>query len=1182
MKLSLRILLVNFVIVLLILGSSAIAILTVMQQVLDKQRTQNIQSAVRNFSYVYSNELQKSDLDFADLLEKDLNSFMQRGTLSNSGNDFVIELNSGDGNIISRIIHSKSVNIPTGEKTIEKFLEDNPFAILKPYKDKTDILYYYGRLLLPEILDDMALGINADVAIIWDNAVAEVSNKKDNQDVFYDLNKAVNFLQKPGENKIFLESSETDDITAAISSPLQTNEVSNNLSFLIFKTNPELNEIRDTLKIIFIIIGAAGLFLSIVLTFIFTNKMRSQLSDLSSATKVVSEGDFNKRISVKTKDEIGKLGSAFNLMLDELQKNQKAKNEYAEFITLINQNPSLIEISNAALKKIINTCSFVVGAFYSVDEGEIRLISSYGLKKRDSSLETNEFYQRVISTKEQIEITSGDLLPVIPTGTVKLWIKHLLIIPIVYNNKVIAIIEFGSVENPSGEAREYLSKIQEQLAIGLTNAKAVVQLESFINELKKLNDDYQKQNVQIRKQNETLVELHNQLQQRADELEEQKQKAEESTKLKSQFLASMSHELRTPMNSILGLTELIIEKAQLNGKNKERMEVVLKSGRRLMTLINDILDLSKIEAGKMEIRDEDILLEEMIEEVKNTISPLTIEKGLELSIVRDCNTRIIINTDRTRLTQVMINLLGNAVKFTERGVVKLRISQTENNMLKFDIIDSGIGIDEEAQKIIFEEFRQIDGSTTRKYGGTGLGLAICKKIIDLLGGTISVKSKPGEGSVFSFTTPLKFGQEKQTVDSQNVNIDALRRNRQNPILVIDDDSEIRYTIGQYLISKGYEVIFAEDGEMGLQLAKEKQPFAITLDVMLPHKDGWTVLKDLKEDPETKDIPVILVSIIGDKKIGYGLGAFEYFVKPISSEKLMSAFNRLETLANKQIQKIVIVDDDELEFEKFKREFKNEKIRIEYIQDSEFAFNKIAEVQPDLIILDLMMPKIDGVSLSYKLKSSPQTKHIPIIISTAKDLTSEERTSLNNIVEDITVKSKGHPLDVLKVVRDRIKLQEDGLVMTRRNEEKAAENKSIPDEVETGNEESAKNYIGDVMIVDDDPDTLFTLNEMVQSVNCKTHLARNGIECLKMLETIKPDLVLLDIMMPEMDGFQTLKNIRANSKLEGLIVYAVTAKAMAGDKEVILKHGFNDYIPKPVNSSVITAKIEQLLSQIRSA
>jgi two-component system, chemotaxis family, sensor kinase CheA len=505
------------------------------------------------------------------------------------------------------------------------------------------------------------------VAIVWDKTVAEVSNRAANQNILYDLNKAITFLQQTGESKVYLESAEANDIAVTIASPNFTNEVTNNLSYLVFKSNPELIEIRETLKVIFLLIGIAGLFFSVILTYLLTAKMRSQITDLSNATKVVINGNFNSRITVQTKDEIGSLGNAFNLMLDELQKSQKAKSEYADFISLINQNPSLTEISNAALKKIISTCNFVVGAFYSVDEGEINLISSYGIKKRDSTYETNEFYQRVISTKEQIEITSGDLLPVIPTGTVNLWIKHLLIIPIIYNNKVIAIVEFGSVEIPTSEAREYLSKIQEQLAIGLTNAKAVVQLEAFINELKKLNDEYQKQNIQIRKQNEALVELHKQLQQRAEELEMEKQKAEESTKLKSQFLASMSHELRTPMNSILGLTELILEKSQIAGKNKERLEVVLKSGRRLMMLINDILDLSKIEAGKMEIRDEDILLEELIEEVVNTINPLTIEKGIGLEVIRNCNTRIIINTDRTRLIQVLINLMGNAVKFTEQG-----------------------------------------------------------------------------------------------------------------------------------------------------------------------------------------------------------------------------------------------------------------------------------------------------------------------------------------------------------------------------------------------------------------------------------------------------------------------------------------------------------------------------------
>ncbi len=1176
MKLSLRILLINFVIVLLILGSSAIAIFTIMQKVLNEQRTQNIQNASRNFSYVYSNEIQKSDFEFAEILESNLNNFLQKGSLVGAYNDFVIELASNDTNNFERFVFSPIVNRPKGEITLKQFLEFNPYAVIRQFKDNSGKEYYYGFIITNDILNDIAQRINADIALIWDNTVAEISNKQINQNVFYSLTMAVNHLSQSNENKIYIGSSDADEIAAIFASPNLTNEIRNNLSYLIFKSNPELIEIRDALKVIFMLIGIAGLLFSIVLTYLLTGKMRSQIIDLSNATKLVTSGDFNRRITVQTNDEIGSLGNAFNLMLDELQKNQKAKNEYAEFITLINQNPSLTEISNAALKKIINICNFVVGAFYSVDDDEITLISSYGLKKRDSTLETNEFYKRVMITKEEIEITTEDLLPVIPTGTVSLWIKHLLIIPIVYNNRVIAILEFGSIENPTSEAREYLSKIKEQLAIGVTNAKAVIQLETFIRELKKLNEEYQKQNVQIKKQNEALVELHNQLQHRAEELELEKLKAEESTRLKSQFLASMSHELRTPMNSILGLTELILEKTPLTGKNKERLEVVLKSGRRLMSLINDILDLSKIEAGKMDIRNEDVLLEEVIEEVTNTINPLTIEKGIGLEILRNCNTRIIINTDRTRLIQVLINLMGNAVKFTENGKVSLKISQAENNMLRFDVIDTGIGIDEESQKIIFEEFRQIDGSTTRKYGGTGLGLAICKKIVDLFGGTISVSSKEGQGSDFYFTIPLRYGKEKTLTNDRKVNIDILRRNKRNPILIIDDDSEIRYTIGQYLISKGYEVIFAEDGIRGFKLAKEKQPFAITLDVMLPGKDGWAVLKDLKNDPLTKDIPVIVVSILGDKNIGYGLGAFEYFVKPISSEKLLSSFQRLESLANKQIQKIVIVDDDQMEFERFKKELGSDKVRIEFIQDSEFAFNKISEVQPDLVIIDLMMPKLDGVTLSYKLKSNPLTKHIPIIISTAKDLSDEEVRSLNNVVENITVKSKDHPLDVLKVVRDRIMLQENELKF-KGNEELKIDSSDL-----TEHNDEEKDFIGEVLIVDDDPDTLFTLNEMVQASNCKTYLARSGIECLKLLESITPDLVLLDIMMPEMDGFQTLKNIRANSKFIDLIVFAVTAKAMAGDKEIILKHGFNDYIPKPVNTSIIMAKIEQALLNIKSS
>jgi CheY-like chemotaxis protein/anti-sigma regulatory factor (Ser/Thr protein kinase) len=633
------------------------------------------------------------------------------------------------------------------------------------------------------------------------------------------------------------------------------------------------------------------------------------------------------------------------------------------------------------------------------------------------------------------------------------------------------------------------------------------------------------------------------------------------------------------MNSILGLTELILEKANLTGKDKERLEVVLGSGRRLMTLINDILDLSKIEAGKMDIREEDTLIEDILEEVANSINPLVLSKKIEFNIVRNTNTKIIIYTDRSKIVQVLINLLGNAIKFTDQGSISLQIS-TVNDKLKFDVKDTGIGIPKDELKYIFEEFRQGDGSTTKKYGGTGLGLAICKKITDLLDGEISVTSKAGEGSTFSFTVPLKFVDPALPQTQKKINVKALIKNRGNPILIIDDDEEVRYTIGQYLTSRGYEVIFAEDGDKGIQMAIEEQPFAITLDVMLPKKDGWSVLKELKENPGTKDIPIIMLSILGEKNIGYGLGAFEYFVKPISADKILSAFSRLESLANKRIQKIVIVDDDELEFEKFKKEFGNDELRIEYIQDSEYAFSKIAEVQPDLIIIDLMMPKIDGVTLSYKLKSNLKTKHIPILISTAKDLSDDERKSLNTIVENIAVKSKGHPLDVLKIVRDRIQMQEINSIPAEEEEEGVGNNgnnghtKTEPTKVQEN--------LPAVMIVDDDPATLFTIDEIVQSCGCSTRLAKNGIECLKLLEEATPDLVLLDIMMPEMDGFQTIKNIRENEKWQNLTVYAISAKAMSSDREIIIKQGFNDFVPKPVNATSLSSKIKRLISQPKAS
>lgn len=1181
MKISLRILLINFLIVVVIITSAAVAFYSLMYNVISQKQSEQLLYSVNNFTFRFNEEIQSTDEAFGEFLKKNSSSFLPDDLDGEKKLDFILKTSGKQSFEVIDKTGKKDLLSLLNNNDLKSFFNQNPHLLIREFQAQDGSYYYYGRAINAEFLTQLAKKINSEIAFVINNSAIEISNAPANLNHTFALNEAYLNLSTKSNFEIYHSEKDKSDLLVTIYRANILYNPNKKVEFLIFSSLSAATSLSDNIKEVLMIIGLSGIVLSLILTLLFTSKLRRQITELSEATEKTKRGDFKNKIKIKSTDEIGKLGEAFNLMLDELEKNQRAKNEYSEFISLINQNPTLSEITDAALKKIVGTCHFTTGALFTVEDDTLHLKSSHGINPEQININKNiNFYKPVIERKETLEINSSDLLPIVETGIFKIEIKNLLVLPVIYNNNVIAVLELGSVDKPSSEAKEYLSKIQEQLAIGITNANALVQLENFIAELKQLNVDYQQQNIQVRKQNESLLELHQRLKEKADELAIQKQKAEESTQLKSQFLASMSHELRTPMNSILGLTELIIEKSSLDDKNKERLQVVYKSGKRLMNLINDILDLSKIEAGKMELREEDVLLEEILEEVETTINPLVTEKSLEFNIIRDTNTRILVNTDRGKITQVLINLLGNAIKFTHQGSIELKISTTVEKMLQFDVKDTGIGISEENQKIIFEEFRQIDGSTTRRYGGTGLGLAITKKIIELLKGKIWLKSESERGSTFSFTVPLIPAQAKTLTAEVQVNINTLIKNRSNPILVIDDDPEVRYTIGQYLISKGYSVEYAENSDDGIKKAIELQPFAITLDIMMPDKDGWTVMKELKENEETKDIPVILISITGDKNLGYGLGAFEFFIKPLSADKLLSALGRLEMLAHKSIQKVVIVDDDELEFEKFKREFKNDNIRIEYIQDSEFAFNKIAEVQPDLIIVDLMMPKIDGITLSHKLKSSSKTKHIPIIISTAKDISDEEKKSLSNIVDDITIKSKGHPLDVLKVVRDRIKLQE--ISYLNESSYSTAPKSDSPKIVETKSKEDENSSPrGEIVIVDDDPDTLFTINEIVRSLNFKTKLARSGMECLQILQKQTPDLILLDIMMPAMDGFQTLKNIKANDKWKSIPVYAVTAKAMTGDKEIIIKSGFDDYIPKPVNSAIISFKIEQLLLKIKS-
>lgn len=760
MKISHRIILVNLLIVAIVLGSAAIAFYSIMYNTLTSQQSKNIVNSSRNFIFTYRTFIDDLDEEFWNYAKSNTELLFSSRILSGNINDFFLEASTIDSQIITRYSAKSWVEIPK-KLSIDEFVKLNPYAIINLKPMQGNKICYFGKIINNNVLDDFSQRIGSDVALIWDNFAAEVSNSSNNFQYIFLLGEAHKSLRQKSDLEVFIGDGEASDIIAAGYKIDKPTKFGNELSFLFFKSLSEASDLRQTLTEILILIGVVGIIIALILSYVLTHRMRLRIGELNLATAQTSAGNFNMRIADTSNDEIGNLGKAFNLMLDELQKNQKAKNEYSEFITLINKNASLTEISNAALKKILDTCGFLVGALYSVDDDEVSLICTYGLNSAVNNRERNEFFRNIIQSREAVEIDSENSLPIVQTGLVDLKINYLLLLPVIYNSKVIAILELASINKPSNEAKDYLEKIQEQLAIGLTNAKALVQLENLVSELKTLNDEYQKQNIQIKKQHDTLLEMSNQLKTKAEELAFQKERAEDSTRLKSEFLASMSHELRTPMNSILGLTELILDKAQLSGKNRERLEVVLKSGKRLMNLINDILDLSKIEAGKMEIREDDILLEELIEEVTATAQPLAKEKGLTFNVKRSCNTRMIINTDKGKINQVLINLIGNAVKFTHKGNIELGVSILSDRTVQFSVSDTGIGISDEDKKLIFEEFRQLDGTTARKYSGTGLGLAISKKIVDLLGGKISVASFLGQGSVFSVSFPIKYSQEKK-------------------------------------------------------------------------------------------------------------------------------------------------------------------------------------------------------------------------------------------------------------------------------------------------------------------------------------------------------------------------------------------------------------------------------------
>jgi PAS domain S-box-containing protein len=514
-----------------------------------------------------------------------------------------------------------------------------------------------------------------------------------------------------------------------------------------------------------------------------------------------------------------------------------------------------------------------------------------------------------------------------------------------------------------------------------------------------------------------------------EELAVAKNLAEQANQAKSTFLANMSHELRTPMNAILGYSEMLMEEAEDLNQNGfiPDLKKIHQSGTHLLALINGVLDLSKIESGKMEAFAEEVDLNTLIDEVSATAHPLLEKNKNSLTIERG-NVLGVAYQDMTKLRQILFNLLSNAAKFTHEGTVTLEVNCNEQagvNWLTIEVSDTGIGIAENKIEHVFEEFAQADDSTTRDYGGTGLGLAISRRFCKLLGGDLSIHSKLGEGSTFTVRIPAILpGTEPQissveiSQETSDIDLESIRDVEPgSTILVIDDDAEACEIIEHFLVKDGFNVVVATSGKQGLQLAHELQPAAITLDVMMPSMDGWTVLRTLKADPELHNIPVIMLSMIDDRTRGYSLGAVDYLTKPVDRALLHKTLSRYYCTDGNC--PVLLVEDDVKTREIMAHTLEKNGWKVSEASNGQEALNKMLDVQPQLILLDLMMPVMDGFGFLAEMRTKPEWQNIPVIVITAKDLTAEDRDRLSGCVEEVLEKNAYSREQLLKQIREAV-------------------------------------------------------------------------------------------------------------------------------------------------------------------
>ncbi len=993
--------------------------------------------------------------------------------------------------------------------------------------------------------------------------------------------------------------------------------------------------------------GAAGIWKDLTenvnqLAANLTNQVRS----IAEVATAVTKGDLTRSVIVEASGEVAELKDNINEMIRNLRETTQTnadqdwlKTNLTGFTRLLQGQRDVTTVAQKLLSELAPLARAQHGVFYvmqTVDAApRLKLLSSYGYTERKNLAKEWKIgegivgqcafeKQRILLTNvphDYVQITSG-----LGEGAP----LDIVVLPVIFEDQVKAVIELASFERFSAINISFLEQLTESLGIVLNTIEATMRTEDLLKQSQSLAEELQSQQEELQQTNEELEEKAKLLAEQNTEVERKnaeievaklalEEKADQlamTSKYKSEFLANMSHELRTPLNSLLLLSEQLSSNPEgnLTDRQVEYASTIHGSGSELLSLINDILDLSKIESGTVTVQVDEVVCKELSDYVGRSFRTVAEKKGLEFDIELDPSLPISVQTDEKRLQQILKNLLSNAFKFTEKGSVTLDMKvatsgwSADHNVLNrartvfaFSITDTGIGIAAEKQRVIFEAFQQAEAGTGRKYGGAGLGLAISRELSQLLGGEIRLLSKFDVGSAFTLYLPQSYSgpwrgipgsstgmsggsPRSKTIESQSSVSRATPRASTDPsmvtqegmpdddredigpddkvLLIVEDDSDFAQVILDMARNKGFKGIVTTGGEQVMPLVKHYLPAAITLDIFLPDIDGWTVLDRLKLDPSTRHIPVHIVSADEDLQHGIEKGAFAYMSKPATKAALEEVFDSIEAAIGPRAKRILIVDGEDAERTKLVELIGNGDVLTMAVGTGREALESLEAEHFDCVVLDPKLPDMAGSELLREIQKIGKLRDLPVILHSTQALTEEEKTQLKKIAKNIVVKEAQSP--------ERL-LAETALFLHRVTA-------SLP---EPKRQMLEKLYRSDtaltgkkVLVVDDDVRNIFALTSVLERHKMVVVPADNGKEAIEILKkTSDFDIVLMDIMMPEMDGYETTARIRKMRQFKTIPIIALTAKAMKGDREKCLESGASDYIAKPVNS-------EQLLSLLR--